>query len=247
MKTIGIVGGVGPYAGLDLAKKIFDQTKASADQDHLPVSLLSIPHGIADRTAFLLGKTEENPGIFIAEVIKQLAAGGAVVVGIPCNTAHAAPIFGEVLRRIPPEINLLNMIKETAQYLKSQFPDVKNAGLLATTGTMKSQVYDAYLPKEGIQIVRVSEAMQAQDIHPAIYHQEYGIKARSNPVTDFARNELIGGIEALIQKGAQAIILGCTELPLAFREDHYNGVPLIDPTAILARALIENFSPAHLK
>ena len=68
---IGIVGGVGPYAGLDLTRKIFDQTKAVSDQDYLSVVLLSMPQQIEDRTSFLLGQTSINPANAIFKIIRK--------------------------------------------------------------------------------------------------------------------------------------------------------------------------------
>jgi aspartate racemase len=122
MAVIGIVGGVGPYAGLDLAQKIFDQTLAHTDQEHLPLALLSVPHRITDRTAFLTGKTAENPALAISEVIWELQRCGATVVGIPCNTAHAAPIFTEIEKRLPPTVKLLHIIAEVGRYIQEKHP-----------------------------------------------------------------------------------------------------------------------------
>ena len=90
---IGIVGGVGPLAGLDVFKKIIEETVVQKDQEHLPVLLMSYPHLIVDRTEYLLGKVDTNPAYALANIIKQLAENGAKVVAIPCNTAHAEPIF----------------------------------------------------------------------------------------------------------------------------------------------------------
>src|SRR5690606_14053752 len=88
-KMIGIVGGVGPLAGLDIFKKIIEETIATKDQEHLPVILSSKPHRIADRTAFLLQNSNENPGYALLKIIEELDNSGAEVVAIPCNTAHA--------------------------------------------------------------------------------------------------------------------------------------------------------------
>lgn len=246
MKTIGVVGGVGPYAGLDVIKKIFDQTKASVDQDHLPVSMLSVPHQIEDRTEFLLGKTPLNPALFIAEVIEHLQQCGATVVGIPCNTAHADPIFNEIVQRIPKDVTLLHMINEVALYIKTHYPSLTTIGVLSTTGTFQANIYGDHLTKHGLQVIQVTEAIQKNHIHPAIYDQTYGIKAHSAPISTKAKQQLNHGIDYLESQGAQAIILGCTEIPLAFNEAEIRGMLFIDPTKILARALIVAFSPAHL-
>ena len=89
---IGIVGGAGPYAGLDLAQKILEQTIAEKDQDYLPTLLISTPDKIEDRTRFLLGEITSNPAHSIFRNLCDLNTLGASVVGIPCNTAHAPAI-----------------------------------------------------------------------------------------------------------------------------------------------------------
>ena len=245
-KTIGVVGGVGPYAGLDLLRKIFDQTRARRDQDHLPVTLLSLPSKIGDRTEFLLGQTSVNPGLAIAEIIGALHEQGASVVGIPCNTAHAPAIFDVILARIPKDVTLVHMIDETIEHIKMRFPAVTRVGVVSTTGTWRSKVYPEALSRRGLVGLQVSPEIQENLVQPAIYDTHYGIKARSNPVTKDAKTNLCRGIEFLLDRGAEAIILGCTEIPLALTEAEHEGVPLVDPTGVLARALIRAFSPDDL-
>ena len=243
---IGVVGGVGPYAGIDLIKKIFDQTKADSDQDHLPVSMLSVPHRIPDRTRFLLGQTDENPALFISQVIRKLHECGASVVGIPCNAVHADPIFDEIVKRIPKEVNLLNMVKEVATTIRERHPSLVDVGVLSTTGTWQARIYPTVLSEYGLNVIQVADPLQENDVNPAIYRRDYGIKARSNPVSTEAKAKLNRGIEHLVARGARVIILGCTEIPLAIDEDCVDDVPLVDPTRILARALIREFAPDRL-
>ena len=97
---IGIVAGAGPYAGLDLAQKILQQTSAIIDQDYLPTISISTPADIADRTRFLLGQTTKNPAHAIFSNLTELADLGASVVGIPCNTAHAPAIWDVLMEKL---------------------------------------------------------------------------------------------------------------------------------------------------
>ena len=97
---IGIVAGAGPYAGLDLAQKILQQTSAIVDQDYLPTISISTPAEISDRTRFLLGQTSKNPAHAIFRNLSELAELGATVVGIPCNTAHASAIQEVFLEKL---------------------------------------------------------------------------------------------------------------------------------------------------
>lgn len=248
-KIIGVVGGVGPFAGIDLLGKIAAQTVAGQDQDHLTVLNWSQPSEVVDRTEYLLGHVAENPGYALAAQVRQLAQMGAGVVGLPCNTAHAPRIFDLIRAELAAadfDIVLLHMIEEVGRFLQNQLPDAKRIGLLATTGTVQVGVYSAVLQPLGFTAVIPLPAMQTEKIHPAIYDPNYGIKA-CGFVTPQARDDLLLGIETLKQAGAEAIILGCTELPLAIPETAVSGLPTIDPTLILARALIREANPAKLK
>ena len=247
-KIIGIVGGVGPYAGIDLQTKIAQQTVAQTDQDHLTVISISQPNQILDRTEFLLGNVATNPGIAIAEQIIKLGRMGADVVGIPCNTAHAPEIFDVVCARLQEancSVDLLHMIRETAVYIQTEHPEVKTVGVLSTTGTYKTQIYPQILQPMGFKTVVPEVDMQDSLIHPAIYDLAYGIKA--NGFTDRARTNMLVGIEVLQQKGAQAIILGCTEIPIVISAAKIGPTICVDPTKILARSLIRIANSSELR
>jgi len=246
---IGIVGGVGPYAGLDLALKICDQTRATRDQDHLPVAMLSLPGQIADRTEFLLGHAPRNPATVIASVILDLEKLGASVVGIPCNTAHSERILGPIedeLDRAGSKVVLVNMIRRTVEHVSKQMPDIERVGMLCTSGTLQTRVYDKALESGGLVAIRPEPNVQEQLIHRAIYDKQYGIKATGRPVSDEATGMLTEAISHLAGQGAEAFILGCTELPLAFAHSDVPAGPLIDPTLVLARALIAAVDPSKL-
>ena len=243
---IGVVGGIGPYAGLDLFYKILNRTKAACDQEHLPISMLSVPHSIPDRTEFLLGNSKINPATTISKVICALYNQGSTVIGMPCNTAHAKPIFNEIIERIPKEVKLVHMINEVSKFIKNKYPSIENVGILSTMGTSISYVYPDSFSRYGLNGIQVSEEIQKNYISPAIYSKDYGIKAQSNPVTAQAKKELLKGIDYLDKEGAEIIIMGCTEIPLAIKDNKINGKPLIDSTKILARALILKSSPEKL-
>ena len=243
---IGVVGGMGPYAGLDLVRKIFDETNAKSDQEHIPVSLLSVPHTISDRTSYLLDPTLINPGIAISTIVNRLIKQGANIIGMPCNTAHADPIFNEIIKNIPKKIIIIHMINEVANYIKIKYPSFKNIGVLSTTGTSISNVYQNGLNQVGLNEIKISNEIQKTKIDPAIYNKKYGIKAFSNPVTEQAKSNLYSGINYLISQGAEAVVVGCTEIPLAITKQNINKIPIIDSSNILARALILASSPNSL-
>ena len=245
---IGIVGGVGPLAGLDVFKKIIEETVVRKDQEHLPVLLMSYPHLIVDRTAYLLGKVETNPGYALANIIKQLAENGAKVVAIPCNTAHAEPIFSvveEELKKSNTDVKILHLVKETVNHIKLTAPEAKVA-VLSTTGTRNTGLYKNLLLAAKLEVLEPDTDCQNR-IHEAIYDKDYGIKAFSSPVKEKAMQELTHCMDILIDDGATHFILGCTELPLAFVSNEYKGIPLIDPNRIIARALINEVDSKKLK
>jgi aspartate racemase len=246
---IGVVAGVGPFAGLDLLHKILSQTIASRDQDHLTVISISQPDQIPDRTEFLLGQSLTNPAIAILEQLLKLEKMGAQVAGIPCNTAHAPAIFSEIQKGLDEagsRLNLLHMIAEVGHELRRQSPSIYKVGILATAGTIVSSIYPLNLQPLGFELLVPDEKLQAERIHPAIYDPEYGIKAHGQS-TDQARSNLMLGIQQLREAGAQAVILGCTEIPLAIPEKQIAHMPVIDPALILARALISAVNPQKLK
>ena len=247
---IGIVGGVGPYAGLDLMQKVFDNTQAGGDQEHVDALLFSLPSGIVDRTEYLEGRVKDNPAHAITQVLNSLEKAGATVAGIPCNTAHAPPIFDVIRQNLLLEgkqITLLHMIQETVDFIRTAMPDLKKIGVLSTTGTYRSRVYKDALEMAGLEVIVPSEKMQDELIHPAIYHREYGIKSVSHPIHPRAIENLKSGLNYLEASGAQAVILGCTEIPMALKFPPGKGIIAIDPTRILARALITNAFPEKLK
>ncbi len=252
-RAIIIGGGVGPMAGTDLHRHIIFNTKTDGtDQDHIDVIHLSYASVIADRTAYLLGNTEVNPGLPMAKLVEQgyrIAEfrHQEAVAGIPCNTFHAPEIFTpytEHLNQHCPKLHLSHMLDETLQYLHEVTPGLKRVGLFSTTGTRRSRIWHNVLEQAGIETIELPEELQ-QRLHEDIYHPKWGIKALSK-VAERVRLDFDGFCQMLLEQEVEAIILGCTELPLIFPENIFLGVPLIDPMAALARGLIRTASPDQL-
>ena len=247
--VIGVIGGMGPYAGLDLVQKILDETKATTDQQHLPVALLSLPASITDRTEFILGRCPENPGLAIAQVATMLDALGCTVAGMPCNSAHAPAIIDIVtgeLRQHGSSMQLLHLIEEAVATAQTMAPNPPRIGVLSTYAVHNTGLYRQQIEHAGMRCIMPSEEV-AQQVHHSIFAPGYGIKAASNPVTQQARQLVLHAIRHLASRGANAVILGCTELPLATREASAQGVILVDATRALARALIRESFPEKLR
>lgn len=235
---IGIVGGMGPLAGLDVFKKIIEETPGNRDQDHPSVLLFSLPSRVPDRTEFLLGREKINPAYAISEILLKLEAAGATVAGIPCNTAHAPEILGVVLDELKTrdsQLHLVHLIKETTSFLKENFSE-KKIGILSTTGTRRTGLYKNSLEQAGLKVIEPDESWQER-IHAAVYNDVYGIKASCCPVSEKAVSELRSAIAELKRMGAEVILLGCTEIPLAITEPTIHGLPVVDANGVLAKAL----------
>jgi aspartate racemase len=248
-KTIGIVGGMGPKAGIDLIDKIIKNTLANSDQDHIPILLISYPHKIKDRTAFLQGKHQENPAHIIYQLISQLTLLGANIIAIPCSTAHTSPIMNTISQQLTEnnlEIILVNMLEAVAEFIIHHFPNKKNIGLLATLGTYQNAVYETVFSQFGLATISPDNNIQ-QTIHQAIYNTDYGIKSTLSLNLNTAKLILNAACEHLENRGAEIIVLGCTEIPLVLTKNDYDNIPLIDPTDILARKLIQLADDKKLK
>jgi aspartate racemase len=221
-KTIGILGGMGPMATVDLFKKIVDYTAASKDSEHIHV-LIDSNTDIPDRTdAILHGGKDPVPEMVSSAI--RLECMGADFLIIPCNTAHY--FYDKISAMV--HIPVLNMIEETAKEVKRQ--SIACVGLLATDGTIESGVYHRVFEKNNVSVINPSSIGQ-KSVMDLIYK---GVKAGNK---DIDLSEFYKAIDALILNGAQTLILGCTELPIAF--EMYNiKYENIDPTAVLARSSV---------
>lgn len=245
-QTIGILGGMGPQAGFDLASTVTAETLASRDQDHLPVIVWSQP-GIPDRTAWLTDPSALDPAPAMIEGFLALERAGAGVAGMACNTAHSPALFDRVraqLGHAGARIRVLHLIEETVVGIERAHPAIRHVGILATRGTLRAHLYHTALEEAGFAPLSHTDPDRLTD---AIYHPSEGIKACSHPVSPFARNEVEMAVRELVNRGAEAIILGCTELPLALPGTHLDGIPLINPGRMLARALIRSVDPSKLR
>lgn len=243
---IGILGGMGPQAGIDMAEKLTAQTPARIDQEHVPFVLFSLPGRIPDRTSFLFGDVDINPAGSIADQFEKMAEIGVTTAVMACNTAHAGPIFDvamEMLSKRGVDLRILHLIRETAAHIKREIPGVSRVGVLGTRGTYRLRLYDDALTREGLIPILPSDRVRDQHINQALYDPGYGLKAHSNPASEEARAHLITAIEDVLQKGAEAIVLGCTELPLAIKESSIGGLPILDPARIMVDLLIREVYP----
>ena len=218
MKTIGIIGGMGPLATIDLFRKLVENTPAGSDQEHLPILVANIPQ-IPDRTASIL-EGGESPVPAITKIGRDLESIGADFLLLPCNTSHY--YFDEIQAGL--SIPVLNMVELTCHRAKRL--GYKKVAVLGTEGTLKTGIYQTCLEKKGIKNVPIPE----KDMHLMSY-VIYDIVKAGDFTKDIERFRVL--IEDLKSRGAEALILGCTELPVLFNHFHLN-YNTIDPTDILA-------------
>ncbi len=138
-------------------------------------------------------------------------------------------------------------VGQLIDFIRDQMPVAKRVGVLSTTGTYRSGIYAKALDLAGHKVIKPSLEMQEELIHPAIYDPDFGIKTFSSPIKTRARENLSKGFAYLKEGGAELVILGCTEIPLAFPEALIMGMRVVDPTWILARALVRDLKPEKLK
>ena len=225
---VGILGGMGPSATAAFYEHLITMTEARRDQDHLHVVIDSFAQ-IPDRTDFLLGKGED-PRPAMINGLERLRAAGCAFAVIPCNTAN---VFREELAE-RARLEVVDWIGLAT--VAAIGGGNSRIGILATTGTLASGVYQAALTDAGAQAISPGPRDQAAVMH-AIYGPN-GVKA--GDLTGSARDDL-GRIAAnLVARGAQCLLLACTELPLVASEtDAIWGVMAVDPATVVARAVIE--------
>ena len=225
-KTIGMIGGMGPAATADLMMKIIEMTDAKSDQEHIRM-IIDNNTNIPDRTdAILHGGKDPVPEMSASAEILEKA--GADFIIIPCNTAHY--FIPEVAKHT--SLPILNMPEETAKLLKER--GVKKAAVLGTDGTVQSGMYQKALDEEGIEAVYPDENQQKQLMSLIYDYIKKGIMdAESLPIT-----ETSAIADDLRSRGAEVLLLACTELPLGFSIMGLEDDSCVDPTRVLACAAV---------
>ena len=227
MKTIGVLGGMGPEATAYFFGLIIQNTAAARDQDHLPVVIFNGPQ-VPDRTRALLAGGE-SPLARLIQGAAALRAAGADFGVIPCVTAHC---FLPALAAATP-LPFLDMLAETVRSTRTSLPRLKQIGLLATDGTVRAGLVHRAFAAAGIDVITPGPRGQSK-VMSAIYGRR-GIKA--GVTTGKPRDLVLAEAEGLVREGAGAIMAGCTEVPLVLRPEDLR-VPLIEPLLIGARASI---------
>ena len=223
MKTLGVIGGLGPMATAYFMELVTNMTDAASDQEHLDILIFSRPR-TPDRTGYILGRSSENPLPVMADSARRLAADGAQVLAIPCNTAHYFHTQVQEAAGVP----VLHMIRESAAYLKAC--GIEKAGIMATDGTIQTGLYQKELGANGIAWTVPSEAGQQHVMH-LIYEN-----VKAGRPAEMDRFHAVN--EELQRDGAQAVLMACTELSV-IKKQFDLGSGILDALEVLAKTAVE--------
>ena len=221
-KCLGVIGGLGPLATVYFMEQVIGMTEALTDQEHLDMIVINSP-GIPDRTGFILDRSKEDPLPEMISIARKLEMLGADNIAVPCITAH---YFYDMLNA-SVDIPVINAVTETVDHLaKAGFIKF---GLAATDGTISSGLFQKEASAKGMECILPDEICQ-KDLMKLIYDD---IKAGKEP--DMKLFHAV--VSDLRNKGAQMIVLGCTELSL-LKRDELIGPGFIDVTDVLARVSV---------
>jgi aspartate racemase len=225
---LGIFGGMGPEATANMYQLIVKLTPAARDQEHIPTLIYSFPQ-VPDRTAAI---QSGDPAIvpYLIEGVTRLQDAGASFIIIPCNTAHY--YYGQMQAAV--KIPIVHMIRETVRHVAENYPEYRRIGLLATSGTIRSGLYEKEFAAGGRQTIIPDGSVEADYVMKAIARIKAGDTGKES-------EDLLAAAGAHLEaKGAQVLVLGCTEIPLAFNPARAK-VPVVNATRVLAEAAIRTF------
>ncbi len=214
--VLGVLGGMGPAATLEFLTNLQAFTPAKGDSDHIRV-LMDLNPKVPDRNM-----TGSAAGVVLAEMAGALAGAGAQVLAMPCNTAHT---HADLIQRASG-LPLIDLIGEGAKAARQS--GARRVGVLGTKGAMR--LYREYLAAQALGLVSLEPERQ-EEFMVTIY------KIKAGDVGPAVRKEMAGFAQDLIGGGAEAIIAGCTEAPLAIGRNDLK-VEFIDPGELLARRCV---------
>lgn len=219
MKTLGVLGGMGPAATLDFLVKLHAATPATRDEEHLRVITDSDPR-VPGRNAALSGDGP-SPGPALAAMARRLEVAGAEVLAMPCNAAHGWA--DEIAAAV--DVPFVNMIEAAADAVAAT--GAKTVGLLAAAATLQSGLYHRALGARGVTVL----AAPGDAIMPLI------MAVKSGNTGPDVRAGMAALAADLAAQGAEVVLMACTEVPLVLSQADV-AVPVIDATAALVGAVL---------
>ncbi len=224
-KIVGVLGGMGPEATVDFFAKVIALTAAKRDQNHLRIIIDNNPK-IPDRTEAILTKDDTLVPVLV-ETAKNLEKAGVDFIVIPCNTVHY--FYDDLIKEVA--VPVLHMIREVTNAIKTSLPNCKRVGLLATTGTVNSSLYQKECQKAGIEVL-VPDSQGQAEVMEAI------LEIKGGSSKDSARKAILRKANQLLERQAEALILGCTDIPLVIKVNDFP-VPVFDSNWVLAETTVK--------
>ncbi|MBT3361298.1 MAG: amino acid racemase [Rhodospirillales bacterium] len=219
--TLGILGGMGPLATVDFMHKVIDLTPAKSDQDHLPMVIVSIPH-VPDRTAAIVSGGA-TPLPVMLDGIDILNKAGVDCVAVPCNSAH---FWIDDLSRAS-NAPIVHIADAAISALGGTATKMSRIGFLGTSGAVLAGIYEKRLNASGFECVNPTPEDQENLVMQGIYQIKAGNLDQAKTLLD----EAAANLQA---RGVDAVILGCTEIPIVIEE----GDGVVDATRALADACV---------
>jgi len=217
-KIIGVLGGMGPDATVDFMSKVIALTPAEKDQDHIHMIVDHNPR-VPNRQAAILADGED-PGPELAAMAARLEVAGADYLVIPCNTAYVFRDAVTSASRTP----LISIIDVTVADAVAK--GAKSVGVLATDGCLAAGVYQDALKEAGVESVLPTDA-EIEQFMTLCHRIKAGYQGER------VARDMEHLAKALVERGADAVIAGCTEIPLVLKQAALD-VPLISSTDVLA-------------
>ena len=224
-KVVGVIGGMGPEATVDLMMRVIRATPAEDDMDHIRMLVDNNPK-VPSRIKAIIEGTGESPAPVIAEMARNLAVSGADFLVIPCNTAHY--YYDEVCSAV--DIPVMNMIDVTVRNVINENDSIRTVGLLASKAVLITGLYMKPFREQGIDVIYPSP--EVQDLVMATVRE---IKTGRYGIGD--REVLQSASEELVRKGAEALIVACTELSVIC-DSLDAGVKVYDSCQVLAEDIV---------
>jgi len=227
---LGVLGGMGPLATSDFLRKLVQKTPATVDQEHVPV-LVWGDCTIPDRTAGILGQGP-SPLPALQDGIRFLSAHGASAICIPCNSAHSWYAELQAQSSVP----ILHIVHASAAQVRRKKPTAQVVGVLSTLGTHRMGIYRQSLEDLGFAVRSSSDVEFETLVSPAIALVKANQSSRAEALYEAAA-------QRLFDRGAEIVVLGCTEIPLSMAGPlRDRPLDFVDSTDALVDAALQHFS-----
>ncbi|HEY6619809.1 MAG TPA: amino acid racemase [Steroidobacteraceae bacterium] len=221
-RVVGIIGGMGPEATLDLMRRVLAKTPAQGDQDHIHLIVESNPK-IPSRIAHLIDGTGVDPTPELIRIAQNLERAGAEALAIPCNTAHA---YAHSIRRAV-SIPLLDMVQLTVDHIAGS-RRIARVGLLASSAVLATELYAKTFAGHGIAVVPPARQDEVMSLIKTVKCGETGPESQA----------ALARIALDLAKQADVLLVGCSELSVIAA-----GItaPFVDSLDVQAQAIV-NFA-----